>query len=90
MIFNALGLQPTGVVPMLTPSTGLTPKNAETYDVGIMIPNGQEYPLIIPTLAVSASELYASQGFHALIGRDILSQCILIYNGKVPIFTLSY
>jgi hypothetical protein len=90
MIFAALGIQPTGIVPMLTPSTGATPQNAETYDVGIFIPNGQEPALIIPTLAVSASELYAGQGFHALIGRDILERCVLIYNGKLPYVTLSY
>lgn len=78
------------MMPMLTPSTGATPQNAETYDVGILIPNGQEPPLIIPTLAVCASELYSGQGFHVLIGRDILERCVLIYNGKIPYVTLSY
>ena len=57
MIFTALGLQPTGMGTMLTPSTGPVPQDTETYDVGILIPNGQETPLIFPTLAVSASGL---------------------------------
>lgn len=90
MIFTALGLQPTGTVPMLTPSTGVIPQDADTYDVGILIPNGQELPLIFPVLAVSASELYLAQGFHALIGRDVLADCLLIYNGKLPYVTLAY
>ena len=75
---------------MLTPSTGATPQEADTYDVGIMIPNGQEVPLLFPVLAVSASELYSGQGFHALIGRDILANCLLIYNGKFPYVTIAY
>lgn len=90
MIFTALGLQPTGMGTMLTPSTGPVPQDTETYDVGILISNGQETPLIFPTLAVSASELFVGQGFHALIGRDILAKCILFYNGKLPFFTVSY
>jgi hypothetical protein len=90
MIFTALGLQPTGTAPMLTPSTGATPQDADTYDVGIVIPNAQENPLIFPVLAVSACELYAGQGFHALVGRDILARCLLIYNGRLPYVTIAY
>jgi len=75
---------------MLTPSTGATPQDADTYDVGIIIPNGQEMPLLIPVLAVSASELYVGQGFHVLVGRDILASCVLIYNGKHPYVTIAY
>jgi predicted aspartyl protease len=41
MVFKALQLQPTGSIPMLTPSTGQTPVDADTYDVAIMIPNGK-------------------------------------------------
>jgi hypothetical protein len=75
---------------MLTPSTGNVPQDADTYDVGIFIPNAGQTALIIPVLAVCASELYQGQGFHALIGRDILERCILIYNGTVPYFSISY
>jgi hypothetical protein len=90
LVFAALGLQPTGSMPMLTPSTGPTPQNADTYDVGIVIPNGQQQGLVVPVLAVSASELYQGQGFHALIGRDILERCVLNYNGSIGLFTLAY
>jgi hypothetical protein len=41
-------------------------------------------------MEVTASDLLFAQGFHALVGRDILSQCILIYNGSNDMFTLSY
>jgi hypothetical protein len=90
MVFQALALQPTGSTPMLTPSTGPIPVDADTYDVSIMIPNGPHPGLIIPNMAVSASELFTAQGFHALLGRDILSRCVLTYNGSVELFTLAY
>ena len=45
--------------------------------------------LLSQTLPVIASELFAAQGFHALIGRDILSQCVFMYNGN-GFFTLAY
>jgi len=45
-------------------------------------------PLYIPNMAVSASVLL-HQGFHALLGRDVLGQCILHYNGDGN-FTLAF
>jgi predicted aspartyl protease len=90
MVFTSLGLQPTGSTSMLTPSTGATPINADTYDVGIVIPNGTQQGLVIANMPVSASELYQAQGFHALIGRDILERCVLTYNGAMAMFTLAY
>jgi hypothetical protein len=38
---------------------------------------------------VISSELLAAQGIHALIGRDILSRCVLMYNGAA-FFTIAY
>jgi len=90
MVFEALELQPTGSIPVLTPSTGTTPVDADTYDVAISIPNGQQAALIIHNMPVTASELFAAQGFHALIGRDILQQCVLTYNGAISLFMFAY
>lgn len=90
MVFQALGLQPTGSTPMLTPSTGQTPVNADTYDVGIVIPNAPNPALVITNMPVGASELFQAQGFHALVGRDILQRCVLTYNGSIALFTLAY
>jgi hypothetical protein len=90
IIFTALGLQPTGSIPMLTPSTGQTPIDADTYDVAIAIPNGPNNGLIIHNMPVTSSELFAAQGFHVLVGRDILSRCILTYNGALDLFMLAY
>jgi len=89
MVFAALQLQPTGSTPVLTPSTGPTPIDADTYDVAILIPNPAG-ALAIPNMPVTASELFLAQGFHALVGRDILQRCVLTYNGTLGLFTLAY
>ena len=90
----SLALPATGSVSMLTPSTGATPHAMDQFDVAIVIPSVQgQPPLIFPTIPVVASSLTA-QGIEALFGRDILSTCVLVYNGGVPgmtgIFTLAF
>lgn len=95
MIFEALQLQPTGIVPMLTPSTGTTPVETETYDVSIVIPGTvtagvPDTPFVLSNVPVSASYLFAAQGFHVLLGRDILQRCFLTYNGAIGLFTFAY
>ncbi len=77
---------------MNTPTTGAMPATAEQYDASILIPGATttHEPLEIPTLVVMAAELLVPQGFHALIGRDILAECVLLYNGTMEQFTLAY
>jgi hypothetical protein len=74
-----------------TPSTGATPAAADQYDVGLAIFAGtNQAPLFLATVPVIAAELLQAQAIHALIGRDILSQCVLHYNGAVGSFTLAF
>lgn len=88
-VLTALGLTPTGTCLVNTPTTGATPQTTDLYDVSFVIPAPQGIPLFSQTLPVMASSLLETQGFHALIGRDILSQCVFVYNGS-GFFTLSY
>ncbi len=88
-VLMALGLQATGKTTMTTPSTGTTPVEADTYDVSIIIPAGTQQPLMRPVMSVVSSALI-HQGFHALLGRDVLAECIFTYNGSAEIFTFAY
>lgn len=92
LTLQALGLAPTGQADCFTPSTGATPTPKNLYDVGLRIYSGDasEPSLTFPTIAVMESELFAAQGIHALIGRDVLARCILIYNGGTKQFTLAF
>lgn len=76
---------------MFTPSTGAAPAAADQYDVGLAIfAAANQVPLFLPTVAVIAADLLQAQGIHALIGRDILGQCVLHYNGATASFTLAF
>jgi hypothetical protein len=84
-----LGLTPTGNVQVVT--AGNKPESRDQYDVALIIPSGPTDPvLILGAIPVVASNLKQDQGFDALIGRDILSQCILNYNGTMKTFTIAY
>jgi hypothetical protein len=73
-----------------TPTTGSTPHSAEQYDIALVVPPPTGPPLILQTIPVVASNLLTAQGFHALIGRDILRQCFFAYNGTTGLFTLAF
>jgi hypothetical protein len=89
-VLTALGLTPTGTVSVVTPTTGATPAECDQYDVGIVIPAPNGPPFVVGTIAVTAHEFLNAQGFHALIGRDVLSRCLFGYNGTTGLFTLAY
>jgi hypothetical protein len=92
VLISALGLTPTGAVLVNTPSTGDIPHNAFQYDVSLIVPPAiaTHAPLVVPNLGVISAPLFQAQGFHALIGRDVLSLCYLTCDGLTGFFTLAY
>lgn len=89
-VLTALQLPQRGSVLVNTPTTGAAPVSAAQYDVALIIPGAPgDQPLVFQTIPVIASELLAAQAIHALIGRDILSRCVLMYNGAA-FFTIAY
>jgi hypothetical protein len=90
-VLTKLSLTPTGSSPVNTPTTGNNPAMADQYDVGISIPSSQGMPpLVHHTIPVLQAELLQSQGFHVLVGRDVLQGCFLTFDGKNGLFTLAY
>lgn len=88
-VIQGLGITPTGSMPILTPSTGPNPVQVNTFDVGIVIPifSGQTFSL--GAVQVFESSL-SVQGIQALIGRDILKNGLLVYDGRNNIFSLAF
>lgn len=90
-VLQALNLTPTGSATVETPSTGGIPVSADQYDISLIVPAGDKHgPLIVYNLPVICMQLFPSMGYHALIGRDILAQCVFSYNGSIEMFTLAY
>jgi predicted aspartyl protease len=88
-IIEQLHIPPSGSTAILTPSTGSTPHIALQYDVGIgvLLDNGTIHQ--VESVGVIEASL-AHEGHFGLIGRDILSQGLLIYNGPAGTLTLSF
>lgn len=91
-VLDALGLTPTGSVQVHTPTTGNAPVAKDQYDIGLAIPGPaiSQAALMVANLPVLCSELFDAQAIHALIGRDVLSRCLLSYDGTTNLFTLCY
>jgi hypothetical protein len=83
-----LGLSPTGLTPIHTPSTGGTPATCATYDISLALYHVTQ-PLILGTIPVIASD-FSSQGIHGLIGCDVLRRCLFVYDGVAGSFTLAF
>lgn len=88
-VLQSLGVVSTGSQPVHTPSTTSgNPYQAAQFDVSIIIPS-QNLNKIFHVVPVIEANL-DHQGIQALIGRDILSQCLLVYDGQSGLFTLAY
>jgi hypothetical protein len=88
-LINGLGIQPTGVTGIRTPSTQIgAPHFCDQYDVSLFIPDtgAGHFIAAIPIITTHLR----SQGIDGLLGRDVLNSCILIYNGIASIITLAY
>lgn len=88
-VVKALGLSPTGTIPMLTPSTGATPVVVPTYDVGMAIPGFAGAQHLIGIHSVSECD-FSAQGIGGLLGRDVLSAARLTYSGPDSSCYLSF
>lgn len=77
---NSLGLTPKNQIPIHTPSTGGTPQLCDQYDISLVLIHPR-LSMTIQAIPVIASQL-AVQGIQALIGRDVLSRCLLVYDGS--------
>jgi hypothetical protein len=82
---RALGLRPTGVTEVATPSS--PGSRQPVYPCVLSFP-GTPLPAI-PFNEVVASDLTAF-GVSVLIGRDILAHCQFIYNGPEGFWTIAF
>jgi hypothetical protein len=87
-ILQKLGLSPTGMTQILTPSTKGAPFTCATYDILLAIYHAK-YPLLHTTFPVIGSD-FTGQGIHGLIGCDILSQCLFQFDGVGNTFNLAF
>ena len=91
-VVEALGLIPIGTSRVRTPSTGDKPRSGSQYEVTLVLETRvpDESALVFDRLEVVALDLVAWQGVHAILGRDVLDRCLLVYHGPEAQFTVAY
>jgi Aspartyl protease len=82
-IIKALGLSPIARSQMITPGSD-QPVSVPVFDLALYFAKG----IIFPVKAVQAS--LKGQNIQGLIGRDVLRIAVLLYQGELDQFTLSF
>ena len=83
-----MSLQNRGSVEIHTPSTGEGQVvHRDSFDATLVIGESQPVPLSLTTPVIACD--FASRGFMALIGRDVLNLCVLTFNGPAGRFPWS-
>ena len=87
-VSNQFNLISNGSVSIHTPSRGRAYVERDSFDLSITLGAGHEGSFEV-LCEVIECEL-ASQGFFALIGRDVLSRCVLTFDGPANRFILKF
>lgn len=88
-VLTALSLSPTGQTTIHTPSTTVgQPHPCSTYDIHFTLSH-PALSFYISALPVIQSSLH-HQGIQALIGRDVLANCLFIYDGRAGLYILGF
>lgn len=90
-VLNRLGVAPKKYGPANAPALGGF-SFRPTYDVSFQILHSSGRAsdhLSLDQLEVTELPV-ATLGYEAVIGRDVLAQCVLIYDGPTNSFTLAY
>jgi hypothetical protein len=89
-LIQSLGLMPTGSVLAHSPTTGTTPVSFNQYDVAFGIAMDHNMVHVCQwTMPIIEADL-SGQNLDALIGRDILSRALLVYDGVQSRVTLAF
>lgn len=85
----ALGLTATGQTRVITASSHGTPDYCDVYGIQLaIVSRSRDLQWRIPAMEVLVKSL-PSQSTDGMLGRDILSQCILHYDGPGKSFSLT-
>jgi len=92
-VLRQLGYPPIGVSSLTTPSGT---SQTGVYMVRLVIPSqkDQRFPPIIPRITIDNVRVIAvkldRQPYKVLLGRDVLSSMVMVYNGPQALITLGY
>jgi hypothetical protein len=88
-IMRTLGLSAVNQREVLTSESQGQAKICNVYDIGLEIPNGGSAPWKISSVEANGRPLM-SESVQGVLGRDVLSQVVLIYNGPLLTYSIDY
>jgi predicted aspartyl protease len=91
-LIGLLGLIPTGTVAVHTPSTQGVTYTCNQYDISLgFVQSTPQFAAHSITMTMPVIETdFTGLNIRALIGRDVLSRCLLFYHGHGGTLTISY
>ena len=89
-VAQQLGLVATGYTLIHTPSTGMQPHLAARFDLSFSIVMDNQQVHALPTSLLVIESDFSSQGFAALIGRDVLRHALFLYHGQANMMSLAF
>lgn len=90
-IVEPLGIKPVSFSNVHTPSTDGKPVTKPVYDVSIYLIHGDKSANAVweRSFPVMCANLRA-QGIDMLLGRDVLAECLLVYDGRFKSCTIAF
>ena len=75
----------------LTASSGQKPHSCNEYDVSITLRHPEAgIELLFPYVAVAEMVFHSLEPYRVVIGRDLLADCLLVYDGQNGTFTFAF
>jgi hypothetical protein len=84
-----LGIEPTSTIRIHTSTTRGSPVEHPVFDLSIWLIHQQSQQVWDRSLPIAAADL-RTQGLGLLLGRDVLAECLMIYDGPGRRFSLAF
>jgi hypothetical protein len=89
-ILEELKIKPIDEIDVRTPSPVEQPQKFYRYPVCLSLDHVGERELVVPTVQVLGCCFSEDEGIKAMLGRDVLQQCLFVLDGKAGVFSLAY
>lgn len=89
-VAQQLGLTATGYTLIHTPSTGAQPHLVAQFDASFSIVMDSQQIHALPTSFLVIESDFSTQGFSALLGRDVLAHGLFLYHGHAGMMSLAF
>jgi hypothetical protein len=88
-VFQRLDIRPIDSILVRTPSTTEAPQSFPQYAVSLAL-DADGIEMFLTSVEVIECAFAPEEGIRAMLGRDVLEHCLLVYDGKGKVFMLGF